>query len=142
MLQVKSSLTLKCFKAPNCQISFCYFSKSYCWMHFSYFWSFHISLCEPWITGVIALYFALSVLYQQFSTKPGIQKWQISLLHSHETECNWKERREGKRFLLAAGLLISWDITFTGFFSIPQVSAIFLKEEGLSFPQTEIITWL
>lgn len=108
---------------------------------FPTFGHFQFSLCEPWITGVIALYFASSVLYQQFSMKSSIQKWRICLLHSHENECNWKERREAKNLLLAAGLLISWDITFTGFFSIPKMFEKFPKEE-LHFPQTEIITWL
>lgn len=70
---------------------------------FPTFGHFTFSLCEPWITGVIAFYFALSVLYQQFSMKSSIQKWRISL-HSHENECNWKERREAKSLLLAAGL--------------------------------------
>lgn len=47
-------------------------------------------------------------------------------------------RREGKEndsYLLQ-------DFTFTGFLSIPLVFEIFLKEQELSFPQTEILTWL
>lgn len=82
---------------------------------FFYFWSFQVGLSRLWLTGDVALYFILSVLYQQFPAKSSIQKWQISLLHSHESECNWKERAEGKQFILAAGLLISRNITFTGF---------------------------
>lgn len=45
-------------------------------------------------------------------------------------------RREGKEndsYLLQ-------DFTFTGFLSIPLVFEIFLKEQELSFPQTEILT--
>lgn len=108
---------------------------------FPTFGHFTFSLCEPWITGVIAFYFALSVLYQRFSMKSSIQKWRIlCCIAMRMSVTGWREGKQKASYLLQD--LISWDITFTGFFSMPQVFEKFPKEEELHLSQTEIITWL